>query len=538
MKLTAYQRTAARWMDSHRVSLLLWRRQAGKSTLFAFKILKIMLEHPGILCTFVSASLAVGSEIPFKTSQIFAELLAALRDAAGSAAPNLASNGEGLDDPALVALFKQGRLEVSFKHSPLVSSRLRVIAPNAATARGYSGFVFMDEIGFIRDFKTLFEAMEPIISRDPSFHLCMATTPPKDDAHYSYEIAAPEPGAPSFPPDPKGHFYTSQAGVPVHRVDAWDADAAGVPLYDLGTGNPVPPERHRAAALDRDAWDRNYALKWLQGSTSALSLAGLSAARDWGARLGCIAAEGDIPAGWADAMTPGMPWAVGYDIATTTKGTSNPSSITVTQLLGPRQFAERLVLRFKAASPDQAKAILRSVIEDASARTSRRPRAIALDATSERYYCAEIRKEFSRHGRVLLVVSSESTTYRGEKMLCKAYLGNLYADAYDDSAIAIPPDRWLADDRRLAKRVKGSFDNDLDSAGNHGDTFDSGKLALYALAAAAGGPVEAPSRTTPSWITTWILSTTSRKSFSSPPPHRRRIRLHPPLHLRIERNPP
>lgn len=491
MKLTAYQRTAARWMDSHRVSLLLWRRQAGKSTLFSFKILKIMLENPGILCTFVSASLAVGSEIPLKTSQIFGELLKALRAAAAGSGLDIASNGEGLDDPDLVSLFKQGRLEVSFKHSSLVSSRLRVIAPNAATARGYSGFVFMDEIGFIRDFKTLYEAMEPIISRDPTFHLCMATTPPKDDAHYSYEIAAPDPGAPAFAPDPKGHFYTSQAGVPVHRVDAWDADAAGVRLYDLGTGKPVPPEQHRAAALDRDAWDRNYALKWLQGSTSALSLTGLSAARDWGARLGCIAADGEIPAGWVEKMVPGMPWSVGYDIATTTNGTSNPSSITVTQEVASRQWAERLVLRFKAASPDQAKAILREIVEAATLRTGLRPRAIALDATSERYYCAEVRKEFSKYGRVLLVVSSESTLYRGEKMLYKAYLGNLYADAYDDSAIAIPPDRWLSDDRRLAKRVKGSFDNELDSAGNHGDTFDSGKLALYALVSAVGGPVEA-----------------------------------------------
>ena len=491
MKLTAFQRNAARWMDGHRVSLLLWRRQGGKSTLFAFKILKIMLEHPGILCTFVSASLAVGSEIPFKAAQIFAELLATLRDAAGGAAGNLSSNGEGLDDAELVNLFKQGRLEVSFKHSPLVTSRLRVIAPNAATARGYSGFVFMDEIGFIRDFKTLFEAMEPIISRDPSFHLCMATTPPKDDAHYSYEIASPEPGADAFSPDARGHFYTSQAGIPVHRVDAWDADAAGVKLFDLAQGKPVSPEEHRAAALDRDAWDRNYALKWLQGSTSALSLTGLAAARDWGARLGCLAADGELPAGWAERLVPGMHWAVGYDIATTTNGTSNPSSITVTQELSPKQWAERLVLRFKAASPDQAKALLREVVEAGTARTGLRPRAIALDATSERYYCAEVRKEFSRYGRVLLVVSSESSVYRGEKMLFKAYLGNLYANAYDDSAIAIPSDRWLSDDRRLAKRVKGSFDNELDSAGNHGDTFDSGKLARYAIDSASGAPVEA-----------------------------------------------
>lgn len=491
MKLTAYQRTAARWMDSHRLSLLLWRRQGGKSTLFAFKILKIMLENPGILCTFVSASLAVGSEIPFKASQIFAELLKALREAAAGSGLDISSNGEDLDDPDLVDLFKQGRLKVSFKHSALVTSRLLVIAPNPSTARGYSGFVFMDEIGFIKNFHDVWEAMEPIISRDPSFHLCMATTPPKDDAHYSYELAAPEPGADAFTPDPKGHFYTSQAGIPVHRVDAWDADLAGVPLYDLAQGKPVTPEQHRAAALDRDAWDRNYALKWLQGSTSALSLTGLAAARSWGASIGCIASDGDLPPGWEENMALGMPWAIGYDIATTTNGTSNPSSITVTQEIGPHQYAERLVIRFKAASPDLAKAFLADIIEAGTRRTGLRPKAAALDASNERYYCADVRKEFSRFCRILLVVSSESTTWRGEKMSYKAFLGNLYANTYDDSAIAIPSDRWVSDDRRLAKRVKGSFDNELDSAGNHGDTFDSGKLALYALSAASAGPVEA-----------------------------------------------
>lgn len=113
-----------------------------------------------------------------------------------------------------------------------------------------------------------------------------------------------------------------------------------------------------------------------------------------------------------------------------------------------------------------------------------------MDATSERYFCVQLRREFSRFGRVLLVVSSEATEYGGERMLFKARLGSAYAAAYEDSALAVPPDRWVKDDRRLVKRVKGSFDNDLDSAGNHGDTFDGGKLALHALTG-SGGPVEA-----------------------------------------------
>jgi hypothetical protein len=376
----------------------------------------------------------------------------------------------------------------AFRHSQTSISRLKVIAPNIATARGYSGTVLMDEIGFIRDFQGLYEAMEPIISSDPTFRLVMATTPPNDDAHYSYTLAAPEPGT-AFAVNPRGNTYVSAAGIPVHRVDAWDAAAAGRVLYDSKTGAPLTPEQHRAQALDRDAWDRNYGLKWLTGGTAALSLAGLAAAQDWGARLGCIAAEGTPPPGWAAAMTD-APWAVGYDIATTEKGTSNPSAIVVTQEVGPKQYAERLVLRFKAANDAEAKAILRTVIQDAEKAAGRRARAVAVDATSERYFCVQLRREFSRYARVLLVVGSEGTEYGGEKMNFKQRLGSAYAAAYEDSALAVPPDRWVKDDRRLVKRVRGSFDNDLDSAGNHGDTFDGGKLALYALTG-SGGPVEA-----------------------------------------------
>jgi hypothetical protein len=43
---------------------------------------------------------------------------------------------------------------------------------------------------------------------------------------------------------------------------------------------------------------------------------------------------------------------------------------------------------------------------------------------------------------------------------------------------------------RLVKRVRGGFNNDVDSAGNHGDTFDAFKLSMHALHCDAG-PVEA-----------------------------------------------
>ena len=490
MKLTRYQKFASRWMKNKRVCLLLWRRQGGKSTIFAFKILQVMLETPGVLCTFVSASLSVGAELPYKATQIFGELLKALREVAEDKGIHVESNGEGLDDNDLMDLFDQGRLEVTFRHSEHVVSRMKVIAPNVATARGYTGWVFMDEIGFIKDFKTLFGEMEPIISRDPTFHLVMATTPPADDSHFSYDLAAPDPGT-EFTVNPCGNTYLSQLNIPVHRVDAWDAEAAGVHLYDLESGAPISPEDHRKKYFDRDAWDRSYGLKFLLGGTAAISLSAISFAQEQGFRFNCIAAQREIPPGWQSHMTAD-PWAVGYDPATTTNQKSNPSAIVVSQQIDLNLVVERLTLRFKESDPDEAWAILQEIVQAGIDAAGHRPAGIAIDASNEKYFAVQTRKKFSRFARVLLCDSSTSVEHMGQTLKLKTYLGNRYVDAYDDHGMAIAPDRWVKEDRRLAKKIKGGFDNDMDNAGNHGDTFDAGKLAYHALTkGGGGGPVYA-----------------------------------------------
>ncbi len=46
-------------------------------------------------------------------------------------------------------------------------------------------------------------------------------------------------------------------GIPCHRVDARDAFAAGVPIYDLKTREPLTPAVASERALDNDAFDPN-----------------------------------------------------------------------------------------------------------------------------------------------------------------------------------------------------------------------------------------------------------------------------------------
>lgn len=483
MILRPYQKSALRGLDAVRTGLLLWRRQAGKTTLFAWLCLKNMLRHPGCLNTFVSASISVGGEVLEREALLFSDMINQLKADAKQGGMDLATNADSLIWDDYLDLFSKSRLEIRLHHSPTLASRTKVIAPNIATARGYTGFVFMDEIGFIRDFRGLYEAVEPIFSSDPAFKLVMATTPPADDAHFSYEIACPDPGQ-TFPESPRGNWYTSQTGLLVHRLDIHDAHLAGVHLYD-NDGNPVSPRDHRAAALDRDAWDRNYALKFTIGGTAACSLLAIQHAQRQGESLQCIAAENDLPPDWASRIPHGGSISIGLDPATTDKEKSNPSGLAVLHEYAPRKYAARLILRFKTADDRLSKAILAETVHQLML-AGHTPRRIVLDATSERYFAAQVKREFTRYCPVQLVVSSEKLRHNGQDMLYKQYTGNLVIDALEDNALAIPPQRWVKEDFRLVKRLKGTFDNETDTAGNHGDTFDATKLALLGLVSTTG----------------------------------------------------
>jgi hypothetical protein len=463
--------------------LWLWRRQGRKTTNMAKLALKKMMKKPGRLVTFASVSIMVGRELLVKEAMVLNAAFESWKKDVAESGMKLEMNTDGLSADDFCDLFERGRVEAKIWHSKTVCSRTVIIAPNVATARGWSGDVFIDEIGFIVDFKDLWEAMEPIMSSDPDFSAVMATTPPNDDGHYSYELAVPPEGT-VFTPDENGHWYVSQAGVNVHRVDVYDADAAGLKLYDINSREALSPAEHRLKSLDRDAWDRNYALIFKTGGTSALSLQAIHVAMNQG-RGKCLFGEDAFPPGWRDLLTDD-PTSVGYDIATTENKTSNPGSITISQKLGNR-IVERVGVVFKTADPDFARAMLRESIDLGR---GRRPRRLVIDASNERFFATDLKRELAGIVIVELVVAGESIEYRGEKMNYKTYTGSLYVDLYEDGYIAIAEHRYLREDRRLVVKEKGLFVNQTDSRGRHGDTFDSGKLAAHGLIT-RGGPAEA-----------------------------------------------
>lgn len=269
----------------------LYRRQSGKSYGLANEAIDWMMETPGCSVFFASASINLGTENIRKEAEVWAEVTAKLRRAIAATGGKITTtadddSGELLDPDAVADLFEHGKLETRLWHSNSVYSRSKVVAPNPATAVGWTGYVILDEIGRIILLKDLLESMGPIFSADSRFKMRWATTPPPDDNHHSYELLAP-PADAQFPINPRGNWYRSAAGILVHRVDAWDGFAAGVPLYDEETREPLTPEQHRERSLDKEAWDRNYALKFTKGGVAAVSLTALHHSQAAGAGLGC-----------------------------------------------------------------------------------------------------------------------------------------------------------------------------------------------------------------------------------------------------------
>lgn len=208
-----------------------------------------------------------------------------------------------------------------------------------------------------------------------------------------------------------------------------------------------------------------------------------------------ITARESLPKSWTDFLNGG-PIGVGMDLGTTQKGTSNPSSITVAEKDG-RIFKGRLVIAWKTNNPDISEEFLRLVLSDLEDSGSP-ARRVCLDASNEVFFCKTLKKHLSRFAPFSLIKGGENFHYEGEDHQAKTLLGNLYVNALEDGLWTLPPGEFIKTDHRLVARERGSFIAATNNSGQHGDTFDSGKLSQWALikgggrvradAVAVGGP--------------------------------------------------
>jgi len=486
VKLRPYMRAVSRRADSLGMIVLLWRRQSGKTTWIGWRCLKIMAEAPHRLATLVSASLAVGSELSEKEAMVLAAIIADMQKQASAAGQKIETTAGDGGWEAILDRFDKGRLEVRLWHDKTSYSRTKIIAPNPATARGYSGWVFVDEFGFIRDFKSVYEAVEPIMSSDPNFRIVMATTPPDDDAHYSYELTMPPDDAERVA-CAEGTWYESQAGVMCHRVDAFDCDMAGVRLYDTKTREPLSAAEHRARALDRVAWERNYGIRHIAGGTAAVALTWIQHAQMIGAAT-CAAAEDELPGGWSEFVTPGLPTVIGVDPATSEKQKANPTGAAIAQQTG-RGIRLPVVARYRIGDDLRQIAVIRELVEGCKARGCQV--TLGLDASSEVLFARRVRRELGGICRVVLtqagaVTEAEKGKPAHERVNFKTASYNTLLNHMEDGTAEVPAARWLRDDWRLVRRAGGGFQIDLGNDGSHGDSFVASAIAAHLLSHPGG----------------------------------------------------
>lgn len=254
-----------------RHAVALWRRQFGKSYTLGNWALKEMGDMPGCSVFFASAAIALGTENIRKEAEVWASMLVKMKAEQGERLTTSADDDDGnlLDVDAIADMFESSKLEAKLWFDHTTFSRSRVVAPNPATAVGWTGHIVLDEFGRIPHLQDVIEAMEPFMSSNPRFKWRWATTPPPQDDHYSWDLICPD--SEEFPLNARGNWYRSKSGHLCHRVDVDDAFAGGVPMYHPETGAAITPDEHRALSFDKTAWDRNFRLKFIKGGLAALS---------------------------------------------------------------------------------------------------------------------------------------------------------------------------------------------------------------------------------------------------------------------------
>ncbi len=497
-KIRAGQKEFEKGIDLHRITAQITRRQYGKTTGASRIALKKMMRTPGHTVVFGSVKLDLGREIVRKEAEQIRRAIMEF-SAKFSKDDKLidlvdANKGKSIakisaDDFAEV--YEAQRLEFRLYHSKTVYSRTKVLAltPEAV---GETGDLILDEVGRVKKFREVWEAVKPIISSNPQFRCILTTTPPPDDAHYSFELLAP-PIDFSPAPNPIGNWYKTDLGVWVLRITADDAYEDGIPLYDDDTGEAITPAESRRRDHDKDAWDRNYGCKFVIGGSSAIGIVELDTAQKRGlGKCACFQigedSDLDVALKFLSEHLGSGTVAVGVDWAASQKEGNNPTAVTVTEADGVDEI-QRLVLTWKISNPDIQIERLERVVRTINSRPhGGHCRRVGQDATGQQLFCRTVASALSHLCPVESIVMSETLELPSydTPVTKKTYYGDLYVAKFDDNRLLAPPERYYRIDHRLPKKIKGVYQCEPTPEGMHGDTFDSGKIASQMLRSSSG----------------------------------------------------
>ena len=237
------------------VLLLHWSRQIGKSyTLAAWSVDRLLTKlktYNTWLVTVLSNSRDNGAEFNLKCGEICNKLGLVMEQSDQS--PDLKYENMRMET----------RITVTVKGATRVG-RIKVLAANPRTARGFSGDLILDEFAFHEDSNAIWEAAEPILSSNAEY-LCRIASTGNGKHNMFYRMAAG-----TGPSD--GQPFVSALGFTVSRVTRTEAWKMGVKVYDPNTRLPIAPEQARAKALDKRAYDQNYECQFNDENMCLLTL--------------------------------------------------------------------------------------------------------------------------------------------------------------------------------------------------------------------------------------------------------------------------
>ena len=273
------------------ILILHWSRQIGKSFTLAAWAVDRLLSRPGRLVTVLSNSRENGAEFVAKCAEV------------------CHLNGTEYEsvDKSQGVRFQNMRMEVRIRAHGKVG-RIKVLAANPRTARGFSGDLILDEFAFHEDSAAIWEAAEPILASNPDFLCRIASTGNgRHNLFYRMVSGGRSVGGSGDPPDaasdpldasaPTAARVARQNGQvaratqggekrdptlptdsPVSRITRTQAHGMGVKIYDANTREAITPEQARAQALDKRAYDQNYECAFADENLTLLSHELISAA--------------------------------------------------------------------------------------------------------------------------------------------------------------------------------------------------------------------------------------------------------------------
>ena len=210
--------------------ILHWSRQIGKSfTLAAWaidRLLRKLQTNSQWLVTVLSNSRDNGAEFVMKCQDVCAKLGAVIET----------------EDLSEDLKYENMRFEVKIRMKVggvERIGRIKVLAANPRTARGFSGDLILDEFAFHEDSRAIWEAAEPIISGNKEF-LCRIASTGNGRQNMFYQLI-------------------SEGRIPYYRVRRSDAWKMGeIKIYSSVDGREITPDEAKAESSDKRAYDQNY----------------------------------------------------------------------------------------------------------------------------------------------------------------------------------------------------------------------------------------------------------------------------------------